>query len=60
MTIQYRTVDCFGNLYPIEKLLDRNGESTVEPCLCVAAIMMIAPGEWREVDPDIVPIYTVH
>lgn len=60
MIPRYLTIDCFGQVYHIEKLLDREGKPTTEPALCATAIMLLSPGNWREVDPDIVPIYTVH
>lgn len=60
MSIRYITIDFAGNIYPVERMLNRNGEPTAEPTEVAAAIMQTGPNHWSEIDPDYVPIYTVH
>lgn len=60
MTPRYLTVDCFGRMYEVTNLFDRNANPTEDPVL--ASTCMIRFAEDRLVPADIidVPIYTVH
>lgn len=59
MSVRYIAFDHFGTPYEVTNLLDRHSKPTDDPTLAVACVVRCGD-HYHEVDPDEVPIYTVH
>lgn len=59
MTPRYLTVDCFGKIWEVTNLFDRQGNPTDDPVLTSTCVIKV---DNRHVPADVidVPIYTVH